>query len=154
MRTQRGFTLVEMAVVTGIVVLLLGFITINLVRSQQGASLASVEEILIADLKQQQLKSMIGDTEGRAGSDYYGIHFDSNQYVIFHGTTYSASDNTNFVTGLPSNIQFNNPNFNIIFSKLSGTTSATIMELQDKTNSRLKKIHMNMSGVITQVESL
>ena len=154
MRTQRGFTLVELAVVTAIVVILLGFITISLVRSQQTASLTSAEEILLADLRQQQLKSMVGDTEGRTTSDYYGIHFDSNQYVIFHGTTYLASDSTNFVTSLPSNMQFNNPNYNIIFSKLSGTTSATIMELQDKTNSRLKKIHMNMSGVITQVESL
>lgn len=152
--SRKGFTLVELAVVTSIIVTLLGFITISLVRSQQGASLTSIEEILLVDLKQQQLKAMIGDTEGRAASDSYGIHFDSNQYVLFHGATYSALENTNSVTSLADGMQFNSPNFDVIFSKLSGTTSATIVELQDNTNSNLKRIYLNALGVITQVESL
>lgn len=154
LRKSRGFTLVELVVVTSIIIILLGLITISLVRSQQTASLISVTEILLADLKQQQLKAMIGDTEGRATSDSYGIHFDANQYVLFHGTTYSSSDTSNSVINLESNMQFNNPNYNIIFSKLSGTTSAITIELQDKTNSNLKKIHLNTLGVVNQVESL
>lgn len=141
-----------MAVVTSIILTLLGLITINLLRSQQSASLNSEEEKLVADLKQQQLKSMIGDTQGRSASDQYGIHFDSGQYVLFHGTTYSVSDTANVVVNLPDDTQFNNPGFNVIFSKLSGTTSATIIELQNKTNSNLKRIHLNMLGTVTQVE--
>jgi prepilin-type N-terminal cleavage/methylation domain-containing protein len=152
-RTQRGFTLIELAVVIAITVILLGFITINLVRSQQGASLTSIEEILLADLRQQQLKAMIGDTEGRSTSDAYGIHFDANRYVLFHGT-YSDSENTNSVVNLEDNMQFNNPNYDVIFSRLSGATSAKIIELQDNTNLKLKKIHLNALGVATQVESL
>ena len=153
MRTQRGFTLVELAVVTSIIVTLLGFITISLVNSQQTASLTSVEEVLLADLKQQQLKAMIGDTEGRADAGQYGIHFDLNHYVLFHGD-YSASEPSNSVINLDSNMQFNNPNFNVIFSKLSGTTSATIIKLQDNTNFKFKRIYLNTLGVVTQVESL
>jgi len=154
MRTQRGVTLVELAVVTSIIITLLGLITINLARSQQTVSLTSVEEILLVDLKQQQLKSMIGDTEGRATADSYGIHFDSNRYVLFHGTNYSSSDTSNSIVNLESNMQFNNPNSSIVFSKLSGTTSATVIELQDNTDSKLKRIHINTLGVITQIESL
>jgi len=153
MKTKSGFTLVELAVVTSIILTLLGLITINLVRSQQGASLTSAGEILTTDLKQQQLKAMIGDTEGRATSDSYGIHFDSNRYVLFHGS-YSAGETSNSVINLDSSMKFNNPNFNVIFSKLSGTTSATMIELQDNTSSKLKKIHLSTLGVITQVESL
>jgi len=153
MRTQRGFTLVELAVVTAIIVTLLGFITISLARSQQTVSLTSAEEVLLVDLKQQQLKSMIGDTEGRTTTDPYGIHFDSSRYVLFHGM-YSSSDTSNSVINLDSNMQFNNPNFNVTFSKLSGTTSATIIELQDNTNSKLKRIHLNIFGTVIQVESL
>jgi len=133
---------------------LLGFITISLVRSQQTVSLTATEEVLVADLKQQQLKSMIGDTEGRASSDSYGIHFDSNRYVLFHGSTYSSSDSANAVINLESNMQFNSPDFDIVFSKLSGTISAATIELQDNTNSQLKKIHLNKYGVVTQIESL
>lgn len=153
MRNQRGFTLVELAVVASIIVTLLGFITISLVRSQQGTSLTSVAEILLVDLKQQQLKSMIGDTEGRLNSDTYGIHFDQAKYTLFHGA-YLDGEASNSVINLDANMQFNSPNFDVVFSKLSGTTSAVIIELQDNTNSKLKRIYLNSLGVITQVESL
>lgn len=155
MRTQRGFTLIELAVVTSIIVTLLGLITINLVRSQQGISLTSVEEILIADLKQQQLKAMAGDTEGRLDSDSYGVHFDSSKYVLFHGAIYSSSDTSNSIINLENNMQFNSPGFDVIFSRKSGEiVLPAIIELQDNTNSGLKRIHLNTFGVITQVESL
>lgn len=154
-RKSKGFTLIETIVVVSTIVTLLGFITISLVRSQQTASLTSAEEILLADLKQQQLKSMIGDTEGRSTSDSYGIHFDSSRYVLFHGTVYSSTDASNSVNDLENNMQFNNPNFDVIFSKLSGQIAAvTIIELQDNTNSKLKRIHLNIYGTVTQVESL
>jgi prepilin-type N-terminal cleavage/methylation domain-containing protein len=152
-RTQRGFTLIELAVVIAITVILLGFITINLVRSQQGASLTSIAEILLTDLRQQQLKAMIGDTEGRSTSDTYGIHFDANRYVLFHGT-YSDSESTNSIVNLEDNVQFNNPNYDVIFSRLSGATSARTIELQDNTNLKFKRIHLNALGVVTQIESL
>jgi len=154
-RKSRGFTLVELVVVTSIIVTLLGLITINLVRSQQTVSLTSVEEILLADLKQQQLKAMIGDTQGRPTSDLYGIHFDSNRYVTFHSSAYSSADTSNSAINLESNMQFNSPGFDVIFSRLSGQIPAsTIVELQDNTNSKLKRIHLNIYGTVTQVESL
>jgi prepilin-type N-terminal cleavage/methylation domain-containing protein len=154
MRIQRGFTLIEISVVILVMATLLGFITINLVRSQQGASLTSAQEVLVVDLRQQQLKAMIGDTEGRSTSDPYGIHFDSNRYVLFHGSVYSSSDASNFTVNLDSNMQFNNPNFDVIFSKISGTTSTSTIELRDNTNSKLKRIHLNSLGVVNQIESL
>jgi len=135
MKTQRGFTVVELLIVMSITLILLGLATINLVHSQQ-------------------LKSMIGDTEGRLTQDSYGIHFDSNRYVLFHGT-YSAGDTSNFVVNLDSNMQFNNPGFDVIFSRLSGEiTAPTAIELQDNTNSKLERIHLNTLGTVTQVESL
>ena len=154
MKTQRGFTLIELAVVIGVIAILLGFVTINLVRSQQGVSLTTAAEVLVTDLRQQQLKSMIGDTEGRATPDPYGIHFDASRYVFFHGSPYSPADTSNFAINLDSNMQFNNPNFNVIFSKLSGATLETTIELKDNTNSKFKKIHLNSLGVVTKVESL
>jgi prepilin-type N-terminal cleavage/methylation domain-containing protein len=154
MRTQRGFTLIELSVVTGIILILLGFITINLVRSQQSVSLNSVEQVLLADLKQQQLKSMIGDTEGRAISDSYGIHFDSDKYVLFHGA-YSTEDPANSTVELDENFKFDFPEANIIFQKISGEISADSVlnvVLEDSTNENHKTIIINKYGVVTQVE--
>lgn len=149
-----GFTLVELVVVMSIMLTLLGLITINLMRSQQTASLASAEGILVVDLRQQQLKAMIGDTEGRASSDQYGIHFDSDKYVLFHGT-YTSGEASNSVINLESNIQFNSPGFDIVFEKITGEISApVIIELQDNPSSRKKIIHLNQYGVVTEVESL
>lgn len=154
-RKSGGFTLVELLLVMSIMAILLGFITISLVKSQQTVSLTATEEILTAELKQQQLKSMIGDSEGRPTADSYGIHFDSNRYVNFHGEVYSEADNSNSFFNLESNMQFNNAGFDIIFSRLSGEiASPLIIELQDNTNSQLKRIYLNQYGVITQVESL
>lgn len=153
MMKNRGFTLIELLLVMSIMAILLGFITISLVKSQQTASLTTTEEILIAQLREQQLKSMIGDTEGRSASDSYGIHFDANRYVTFHGDDYLEADNSNSFFNLESNMQFNNSNFDIKFLRLSGEiTGSLTIELQDNTNSQLKRIYLNKYGVITQVD--
>ena len=149
-RKSRGFTLIELTVVVSIIITLLGFITISLVRSQQTASLTSVEEILVADLRQQQLKSMIGDTEGRATSDSYGIHFDSNRYILFH-KEYLMGDSTNFAIDLAQNFQFESPGTNVIFQKISGEISVdsiSSITLLDTTNGNKKTITINKYGVI------
>ena len=152
MRTQRGFTLVELSVVLTMVVILLGIATINLVRSQQGASIVATEQTLLSDLKQQQLKAMIGDTEGRGTTDTYGVHFDSNQYVLFHGT-YSAGNSTNSVINLDRNFQFTSPGTNIIFNKISGeitVDSTSNIVLRDTTNGNTKTVTINRYGVVTR----
>lgn len=154
MRNRKGFTLVELAVVTSIFVTLLGFITITLVRSQQVASLTSVEEILLADLKQQQLKAMIGDTEGRDSSGAYGISFDETAYTMFYGT-YVVGEPTNSQVNLPQNFQFESPGTNILFQKISGeisvdSTSSAV--LKDTTNGNTKTVKMNQYGVIKEID--
>lgn len=155
MKTQRGFTLIELVIIVSIVVILLGFITINLVGSQRAASLNSTEQILLADLKQQQLKSMIGDTEGRETADSYGVHFDSNKYILFHGATYSSTDDSNYTINLENSMQFNNANYDVVFLKRSGEiqTPAAI-ELQENNSSEIRRIHLNIFGVVTQIETL
>jgi len=152
MKIQRGFTLIELIIVMSVIGSLLGLATINLSRSQQSASLNAIGQILLSDLKQQQLKAMLGDTEGRAVSDSYGIHFDSNKYVLFHGV-YSDGEPSNSVINLDSNMQFNNPEYDVVFSRLSGEIpAATIVELQDKNDSKLVRIHLNTLGTVTQIE--
>ncbi|MDP2637955.1 MAG: type II secretion system protein [Candidatus Levybacteria bacterium] len=153
--SRRGFTLVELAVVSFILVTLLGLITISLVRSQRTVSLSSAEDVLLADLRQQQLRSMVGDTEGRLASDSYGIHFDSNRYVLFHGSTYSISEVSNSTINLDSNLEFNSPGYDVIFSKLSGEIAVPlIIQLKEKSNFSSRRIHINKYGVVTEIESL
>lgn len=154
LKSGAGYTLIELMVVLSIIMILLGIITINLSHSQQKASIAAEEQVLLSDMKQQQLKAMIGDTEGRADSSSYGVHFDLNQYVLFHGT-YLAGDPGNFTINLKENFQFDSPGTNIIFEKISGelsSDSSSSIVLRDTTNGATKTIMINRYGVVTQVQ--
>ena len=156
---QVGFTLPEVTIVTGIFLMLFGFIILNVINSQHHTSVSGDLQILIADMKSQQIKAMVGATEGRATSDVYGIHFGSTNYTLFHGTTYSATDSANFVVSLDQNLQFYNvtfPNANIVFSQGSGevqgfTNGQNTITIEDSSGSTQKTITVNRFGVITSV---
>lgn len=149
-----GFTLIELIVVMSIMATLIGLVTINLVHVQQRANLNTIVPTFIADMRQQQIKAMIGDTEGRTGPTEpppYGIHIDSNQYVLFHGA-YLVGEPTNSPVNLPQNFQFETPVPDIIFAKIKGEIPADItVKIIDTTNNDKKTIQVNIYGVITSV---
>ena len=155
---MKGFTLVELLVVVSISFVLIGLTTINVLHAKRQSSLTASVDTFIANLKQQQLKAMIGDTEGRSDSDNYGIYFGTNSYTLFHGL-YSSGDQTNFTIQLDDNIQFSSitfPGSQIIFSKNSGevsgfTNGSNTITIKDITNNRQKTITINRYGVITQI---
>jgi hypothetical protein len=105
---------------------------------------------------------MIGDTEGRTDSDTYGIHFDTNNYSLFHGT-YSAGAASNFLVDLPNTHQVTTtfPNARIIFSQGSGdvscfidltcNSSTSIIRIVDTVTNEQKEIHINKYGVVTGI---
>jgi len=156
---QRGYSLVEILITIGIFAILSGLATISLLNAQHSASLQGQLTTLIADTKQQQIKAMQGDTEGRATPDYYGIHFASNSYTLFHGTSYNASDSTNLTFPLDTVFQFTNitlTNGNLIFIPLSGemygySTLANSVILKDTTNNQQKQLQFNYLGVLTGI---
>lgn len=151
--------MVELLVIMSIIAILSGLATINLIHSQRGATLQSTLLTFIADTKQQQMKAMQGDTEGRSYPDYYGIHFTQNSYVLFHGTTYNSSDSANFTISLDSNLQFNPINLtnnNIIFIPLNGevygySSAANSVSLLDITNKQNKTLKFNYLGVMAGI---
>jgi len=151
MANKQGFTILELIITMGIFAIVASLTTVNLTNSQRHTSLNSTTTTLISDLKQQQIKSMTGDTEGRSISSSYGIHFDSNQYVLFHGDSYNSSDTSNFTITLDSNFSFLNLG-NIVFSRINGeSTGLTSIILRDNTINNQKDIRVNNYGVITDV---
>lgn len=152
LKNKQGFTLIELIVVMSILVTLMGIVTINLITAQQRAEINTVINTFIADSKDQQLKAMVGDTEGRSSAGSYGIHMDSNQYVLFYGSTYDSDDVSNKIVELPDNLEFTTFNTNIIFSQVSGNLPATTQAtLFDSSANRQKTIQFNIYGVITAV---
>src|SRR5438874_474005 len=96
---QHGFTLIELIVITAIFTTLLGFMTLNFLNVRNRTSITAELNSMIAELKEQQIRAMVGDTAGSGTSNYdYGIHFETTSYTLFR-STYGTS---NFVINLPS----------------------------------------------------
>lgn len=156
---EDGFTLPEVVIVTGIFLMLFGFIIFNVINLQHRTSVDEAAITFASDIKSQQLKAMEGATEGRTSADIYGIHFDSTSYTLFHGSTYNSADSANLVINLDKNISFNNdlfPNSNLVFLQGSGEVSGFVsgqntITIQDANASTQKTITINRFGTITSV---
>lgn len=123
MKNQKGFTLTELIISMGLFAVLATFVSINLVRPQATSNVDSAINTVVSEIKSQQLKAMIGDTQGGTSTDSYGIYFENNSYTLFKGTSYSASDPENIVNDLPQGVSFSSvslPSSQIVFEQLSG----------------------------------
>lgn len=154
-----AFTLEEVLIVAGIIGLLLGLVTMNIFQGKHSSSLNTSVMVLISDLKYQQTKAMLGETEGQTTNDAYGIYFEQVSYTLFRGLNFDSSNSSNFKVNLGDNIVFNNilfPNSQIIFASGSGeingfdTAYETII-LKNTLNNDQKSVKVNKMGVVTEV---
>lgn len=160
---QRGLTLVELMVVIGILAMFFSLTLVNLTNIVPRANVTTATDVLVADLKQQQQKSMSGETGTATASGNaqpYGIHIDSNQYVLYSGVTYSAVSASNAAVPVSEALELTTtfPSSNILFNKGSGevsgytsSTSATIT-VRDTVLNQQRTIRLNKLGVITGVD--
>lgn len=147
-----GFTLAELLVTMFIFVTLVGIATISLTGARQRTSLNTTLEILVGDMKHQQLRSMVGDTHGGTTPDTYGIHFNTANYVLFQGTTYSAVSPTNFTVNLGDSIQIIGTPSDIVYQRVSGeVTAAGSIQVQDIVGKAQKTLQFNRYGVVTAI---
>ena len=154
-----GFSLPELLLVMTILSVLFGLSGINLLNAYHKNTLNTTLPTLVADLKQQQLKTMVGDTEGQPAQNDYGVYFEQNRYTLFPGTAYSPSDPANFIINLNSDLQFSSifvPSSQIIFSKGSGEVSNynpifDNITLQNIRTDETKTIRINQYGTIISV---
>jgi prepilin-type N-terminal cleavage/methylation domain-containing protein len=157
--SQKGFSMIEFLSVMAIIILLTGFITFNLTRTQQHTSTNTTIDALVTDIKQQQLKAMIQDTQGSGVVDTYGIYFQPTKYTLFKGAAYLSSDPTNFAVDLDTNLQFMTitfPNASIIFAKGSGevsnfATGQNTIQIKNTASNEIKTITINKYGAVTSI---
>jgi len=143
---NSGFTQTELLLTMGIFVLLSSFAISNLLGSQRTSSLTGAVDTFVADVREQQVKAMVGDTEGTGTLSNYGVHFTTTQYTLYR-TAYGTS---NYTVTLPNTVQVSGSE--ILFLKGSGEiAAATTVTFTDLTNGRLKTVTINRYGVVTAV---
>lgn len=154
-KLHSGFTLVELLLVMGISMLLMGFITINLVTALHNTSVSASADRLIADLKSQQTNAMNGASESMASGDSYGIYIGTNTYVLFHGIIYNPFDPDNFPVNSDGTVSYSTtfPLSVIIFSQGSGeimdySDAANTITVKNVSGNEQQTIRLNKYGVV------
>lgn len=115
---------------------------------------------LLAEIANQQNKSMSGDIGTGTAQSNYGIHFSATSYTTFRGATYSVGNSTNFTTNLHPDLRFSTidlPNSQIIFATASGSiegysASQNTIVLQDSVGGIVKTVRLNQYGVVEAVQ--
>lgn len=119
---QRGFSLIEILIVIGVLSLLavIGIRTISNFKNVAHLN-ASVENGIsfLVEARSKTLSSQDGNR--------HGVHFESGKIVFFVGTAYSSSDPKNkeaiFSSVIEiSNISLNGNGADVVFKKLTGDT--------------------------------
>jgi type II secretory pathway pseudopilin PulG len=156
---QRGFVLIELIVVFGMIAVLLGFFVINVFGSQRKATLTATIQTLIADVKTQQNKAMTQTTTGGLVPAGYGIRFETNRYILFRGLTYNSSDTANSIISLDPRVQISPislPGESIVFEIKSGEVAGfdpglRSVSVHQLDSGEVKVIQFNRYGIITSV---
>lgn len=157
---KKGFVFIELVVVLAVVGLLIGLAVTNVTGLRSRASLTGVVDTLTSDLKTQQTKAMSDTVEAGIVQPGFGVRFETNQYVLFRGTAYNASDTSNSVIALDQGVTFsviNLPNSSLVFASRSGDvvgweSSASTISVYESDTHETKTFQFNRYGVIATIE--
>lgn len=158
-KNLSGFSLPELLLVLTILGILFSLTGVNLLNIYHKNTLNTTVTTFIADLKHEQLKAMVGDSEGQASPNPHGIYIQADRYTLFQGSLYSPSDPLNFVIKLNSDLQFSNisvPGSQIIFSEGSGEVSNynsgyDNVTLKNIRTDETKTIRINKYGAVINI---
>jgi len=144
---SKGFTLIEvilvLAIIIAMVVLSIPFYQSFQIRTQ----LSNTSQEITQTLRYSQSKAM-------AIEDYsnFGLHFESDKYVLFRGNSYNPTDSYNevydLVETLSISVNLNGGGNDIIFDRLKGSTSNYGTVTITSVNNESKIITVNSLGKI------
>ena len=146
--SSKGFSLLELIISLAIIALLGTVAGLALVNYQRSMAADTTAREITGQLRLAQRKAVSGEDGDLNGQgDTWGVRFSNpsgsaaDTYQVFYGTVYNSASTTATIY-LSSSVKFTNPTDNtdtdIIFTKLSGTTTpATIaIALPDGSDSR------------------
>ncbi|MEK7452987.1 MAG: type II secretion system protein [Patescibacteria group bacterium] len=157
LKTSKGFTLMEVLIVSAILVILSSAIGITLFSYQRDTTLKSTEKDIINYLRIANQKAISGEDANLDGaSEKWGIRFTNSTddyYQLFYGNSFLEANTTEKIY-LPTSLIFSDPsegqNKDFIFNRVNGATTSDfviISLLGDAT--QLKTITVNSNGSIS-----
>jgi len=122
LKEQKGFTLIEMTISFAILSILFVLGMTSYIRSQNDVNLKTAINNIVSTLDIAQSRTI-----SSLNSSAYGVHFESSDYTIFKGSTYSATSTDNIVYTMPSNVEVGTLSLSgggsdVLFDQLTGNT--------------------------------
>jgi prepilin-type N-terminal cleavage/methylation domain-containing protein len=127
---EKGFTLTELVVTIGLLLILFTFSSLNLLGTIRRPTEAGIYDVLISDVRSQQIKAMTGKGDG------YGISFASNSYTL------TPDD---FTVDLPDGYTFTTTP-QVVFEEGTGETTQVSILLQETRSGETREIRINKYG--------
>ena len=150
--SQKGFTLVELLAIVGVLVILAGLGIPAFRNFERRSELDRTAESIANVLRLAQSKTVASEE-----SDQWGVYFStsSNQYILFRGDDYSSRDPLyDEIKEFSQNIEIKEINTNtgtsqIVFERLTGAAGAYgHISLKLKSESSEKLVYVENSGLI------
>ena len=118
-----GYSLVELLVVIGILVLIAALSYSAYVAMLQHKTLDADGALIVAELSQARSLTLSGES-----GDQWGVHFASTSVTLFEGASYSAGASGNVVTSFDSadslfSITLAGGGSDVLFQRLTGETA-------------------------------
>lgn len=128
MIVKRGFTILEIVLAFGIIMLMSGVVLISYPKYKNRANVSAVSAKILSLLADARARTLDSD-----GDSAYGVHFATSSATLFMGNSYSFSTTTeiyNTFSGVlisPINLKQlgSASNTDIVFQRLTGASMAT-----------------------------
>ena len=141
LKDNKGFTIIEIIVVIGLIVAILAFGSIFDINSFSRELARGETSTLVSVLNKARSKSM-----NNLYNAPHGVYIDTNDFVIFRTSSYNPTEPTNEKFPRNTNVAISGMN-SVIFERLSGEPNTTgVFTLSDGTNT--KTIEIKSSGLI------
>lgn len=149
----RAFTLVEVAVVIGILIILIVISFPAFQLFQSGSDLGNSAEEIINTLRQAQSRTLASE-----GASQYGVFFSTstNQYILFKGQSYNLrATSSDEIHNLPKSVEIYETDLwqgqEVIFERLTGYVSSTspfgkVSLRSQKDAAEIKTVYIENSG--------
>lgn len=151
---MKGFTILELIISIAIIALISVAVGMELITFQRVASLDAAAKDVVSQLRSVQNKALSGEDGNSDGTgDAWGVRFSNNTddtYAEFYGSSFNSTNVTGTTT-LSSSVVFTNPapgaTKDIVFTKITGTTTPATIVLQTQDGSQSKTITVATSTV-------
>lgn len=152
--SEKGFTLLEMIIVVGILAILLtlSFAAIQLFTGQVNLDTSSQQVLSTLQLARNRTLASTGEMQ-------HGVHFETSKYVLFEGSTYDSMDPDNQEFNL-SSVEIYEINItggdDVVYDRIRGTTSnnGNVKIRLTADNTKTETILVNSSGSVSLLETV